>query len=1115
MTSAFSESAGTELVVLSAADDESLIAEMKRLVAFIDRVPDVRFLDVAYTCSLTRGPSVIAMIADGVPALRARLVSATARLEPGVSRRLKDKSGTYFFRDHLLGEGRGKLAFVYPGVMSFYPDMMRDLAVLYPECRAAFDELEEAMTGIDDAFTPSNFIFPPASYYRHDADIFSSGAYAQALVATFAGSAAMTRLLADCSVSPDAVVGCAGGDLAAVMRSGAAGETPARQDRVRFIREIYRIVDKAVDHEGLPETVMISILMRHEGDADRVVESFPADKVMLAMDLSPRQRTYAVQPEFAERAFSAFAGAGVRAVRNALDRPFNTPWCAKIVPAIKKFTSGWIRRAPACDVYSCGVAGLLSPKPRHARDDTAERWAKTVRFAETVRRMHEDGVRVFLEVGPRGLMTPAIGDVLGGAEYAAIATNSIHRRGRLQFQHALAQLAALGAPVTISHFYARRGAKRLDFDGAVSMEVREASEMSLSRLFPKLTLLGNEKGVPGASFPAEPKGRGAKAAQRAAVLAERKRRSRQFDFGTVFPLISDADELSSSPGVSCEITKTFTLDSAPFLGDAAYGASQLSYSDPNLRGLVILSIPVAAEIMAETAMRVMPSRTLVAVEDFNCRRLVQFTKGRLKLFIRAERVAAADASAAAIKVQIRDDSPNSEYTWPVMEATFVLARTLPPSRPAQVEGISKPRSVHWSGRDIYPSKLGLGSRLRKIVFAETWGEDGLDYTVEVPQLAGCVSFTAFPLWVVNPLLLQTVASGFMLWRCNEKFRGAFSFPFRMRRLEFKAPPPKEGARLNCYLRLTGVTHKSQLCDITVTGGDGNVVMEIDGWEEITERVSQKLCEMILQPATTFVTESISNEALGDPATDVASAFITDVPYKLFERNEELWLRIMSHIVLNSPERKEFLEMNGSTSRRAEWLYGRIAAKEAVRRYMKVFYQARWSYADVQIWRNESGKPIAIGDWSGFLTTKLDIAIAHTAQFVVAVAAANARVGVDVESVSRDLSAEFARGVFTDDELDLAASAPSPAQAIIRFWCAKEAVSKALGTGIRYSPREMTVASYQADTGAIAVRLTGAWETAFKTFRGRDISVTSRIMREHALAFCFMPASLFPDEGSGL
>jgi phosphopantetheine--protein transferase-like protein len=239
--------------------------------------------------------------------------------------------------------------------------------------------------------------------------------------------------------------------------------------------------------------------------------------------------------------------------------------------------------------------------------------------------------------------------------------------------------------------------------------------------------------------------------------------------------------------------------------------------------------------------------------------------------------------------------------------------------------------------------------------------------------------------------------------------------------------------------------------------------------------------------------------------------VTDVPYALFERNEELWLKTLSRIILSAQERREFGEMPGSASRRTEWLFGRVAAKEAVRRFLKDYYQARWSDADVQIWADDSGKPHALGAWGDYLSVKIDIAIAHTSQFVIALAAANARVGVDVESVSRDLSEEFTAGVFTPEELELAAGAANSSQAVIRFWCAKEAVSKALGTGIRYSPKEMVIKSYQSDSGKLSVRLEGAWADAFKNFKGRDIPVTVRTMRDHALAFCFIPASLFDSD----
>ncbi len=1099
-----------ELVTIAAADEPSLLEEMARVVAFVDRVPDVSLLDVAYTCSLLRGPVAIALVVRDVPELRARLASARSRLDSEKLRRIRDKSGTYYFRDRLLGGGRGKLAFVYPGVMGFYPDMMRDLVIENDACRRAFDELEEALKD-NEAFTPSSFVFPPAPYYRHDADIYSSGAYAQALVATYAGCVALTRLLGDCGVKPDGVVGFAGGDLAAMMRSGAAGVEPSRPDRVSVIRDIYRIVDKAVNHGGLPKTAMVTALLRSPGEMDELVGGFPPDKVMLAVDFSPRQKTYAIAADYEAEAMAAFSAAGVRTMKLALDRPFNTPLCESLVPAVRKFATKWMKCEPSCEIYSCATAKRLEAGLRPAREDTAGRWAKCVRFEETIRRMHEDGYRVFLEVGPRGSLTAAIEDTLKGTDHAAVALNSIHRTGRLQLQHAFAQLAALGAPLDVSSEYLRRGARKLDFGAAISMEVRKDAEMLLSRAFPRLTLVSRDTALSAAEFLAEPKGRGAKAALRAAAVAQLARRQRQFDFGAMNPLVSDADTLSQTPGVAVEIAKTFKISELPFLADFALGTSQISYSDPNLKGLILLSIPVAAEVMAETAALVVPNRTPVRIEDFTCRRMVSFKSGQLALCVRAERVAAAAPGEIAVKVQLRDDAPNSAYTWPVMEAVFVLASEPPPVEPVSVPPLSKPRSVHWSGREIYPARLCSGRRLRGVSFVETWSESGIDYQVVVPQHAGNVVFTRFPVWVVNPLLLGVVVSGFALWRSHERFAGAFSLPFRMRRMTLPAALPPEGARLKCYLRLTGVTPKSQLCDITVTDGNGKQLSVISGWEELTERVPAEYCQLVMQPPLAFLTCALGAETLGGPATDVSSAFITDVPYPVFERNEELWLRVISRIVLSGSERKEFREMTGSVPRRTEWLFGRIAAKEAVRRFLRDYYQARWSDADIQVWPDDSGKPHAIGDWSDFLTTKLDIAIAHTSQFVVAVAAANARVGVDVESSSRDLSEEFTAGVFLPEELELAAAAANPSQAILRFWCAKEAVSKALGTGIRYSPKEMNVTDYVPDGGRLVMRLNGAWLDAFKAFRGRDIEVTAKTVRDHALATCFIPMSLFNED----
>ena len=199
-----------------------------------------------------------------------------------------------------------------------------------------------------------------------------------------------------------------------------------------------------------------------------------------------------------------------------------------------------------------------------------------------------------------------------------------------------------------------------------------------------------------------------------------------------------------------------------------------------------------------------------------------------------------------------------------------------------------------------PQRLSCGRRLRGIAFVSTWSESGIDYEVVAPPISDNVVFTRFPLWMVDPLLMQTVVSGFALWRSHERLSGAFSFPFRLRRFVLSGGLPKEGSRLNCYLRLTGVTPKSQLCDITVTDGNGNEVASYSGWEELTERIPREYRELVLQPAMTYLSAALDPDQLGSPATDVASAFVSDVPYSIFGRNEELWLRMVSRLVLCGP-----------------------------------------------------------------------------------------------------------------------------------------------------------------------------------------------------------------------
>ena len=1124
MSADLSESFGSELVLLGADSVPQLVQDANALVAFLDQVSSVELRDVAYTCAQKFSPgraAVLAIVASDSAELRGRLISAAARLADGKTDRIRDKSGTYFFRQHLLGEGgTGKLAFVYPGTMSFYPDMLREVSVRFRDCRLPFDELESALKG-KGFFQPSSFIFPPAPHYRQDADVFSAGGYAEAMVSTYSANMSLTRMFQTLGIVPDAATGFSGGDLSALAVGGLLGKFE-RKDRLKFLQEIYKVVNTAVSHAGLPKCLFASLVSLHPEQTAPALAALPEDQYSIAYRFSPRHLTVAFDPDHVVEIQQQLMGVGMRGHRLSVDRPFNTPWCKSILPLFRKFASSWVDEKPRIPIYSCGSAEPLPMKVRKARDEAAEQWIKPVLFEETIRRMYADGVRVFLEVGPRGTCSGFIDEILRGEEHVALAADSIHRAGLLQLMHVVGMLAALGGPVDPSLLFRHRRCRQLPFDTPLSLNIRNETELRLSREFPRLLLLTEKPSLEGsamvASMESAPDKRDRAAARKRASAARQRQRQQQFGYGAVYPLISDMNVESYQPSMSIEISKVFSFDSEPLLADFALGTSQLSHpehgegSAPPLRGLTLLTLVMGAEIMAELAQTLVPGLQVVAVDDLQRRRTVPFQNGKLKLYVRAEHVASSDSKRTAVRVQIREDAPDSAWTWPAMEGTFLLAKTdvkpvafTPPAH-------EKARDVHWAQSDIYPDRLFAGRQLQGIAKADRWSEEGLDYEVAVPPSDEAVKHTTVPCWVLNPQLLAAVTDGFQLWRSHERFAGAMSYAFRLRILTLYKLAIPDSTRLHCYLRNTGVTPTSLVADIFVSDGNGNLLMELRGYEELTVRVPDEYRRLLLEPARTYLSRDLPDDRFGSPNTSIASAVLTDVDYPLFERNEELWLKTLSHIVLGRNERREFSEMaaKGGVARRTEWLFGRIAAKEAVRRFLERFYQARWSDADVQVYTDPSGKPLTEGPWQGHLwqNVRLDLSIAHTSRFVLAVVAMNARVGVDVEASDRYLSDEFTHGVFLPDEQELAVNAVDSPSAIIRFWCAKEAVSKALGTGIRYSPRELVVVSFKAETGALEVELRGQWLQNFKMFTGRTIPVSSVVVKGHVVASCFIPDRLF-------
>jgi phosphopantetheine--protein transferase-like protein len=182
-----------------------------------------------------------------------------------------------------------------------------------------------------------------------------------------------------------------------------------------------------------------------------------------------------------------------------------------------------------------------------------------------------------------------------------------------------------------------------------------------------------------------------------------------------------------------------------------------------------------------------------------------------------------------------------------------------------------------------------------------------------------------------------------------------------------------------------------------------------------------------------------------------------------------------------------LEARGNAKRRADRIAGRIAAKKALSALTGA------PPSEISIEQGKSGEPLA---WIRGQPGPA-LSITHSEGEAVALAVARGRVGVDMETVVARHPA-FAREWFRPEEI---ARLGEGADALTLAWSVKEAVLKALGTGMALNPREIEVQRVEEDRVSLSLHGEAArvhadlgggdWQVRFRREAGR-ILVSARL-----------------------
>ncbi len=556
----------------------------------------------------------------------------------------------------------------------------------------------------------------------------------------------------------------------------------------------------------------------------------------------------------------------------------------------------------------------------------------------------------------------------------------------------------------------------------------------------------------------------------------------------------DFEMIAEIPGREVKVTLRLDVREHTFLMHHTLGRL-LSNRDETLLGLPVVPLTMSAEILAQAAALLCPGKKVIGMRNLRTARWVEVTEEQpFDLFLTAKLkegsgnevdVGMAEAAGGPRQGGTNGSRPAGA---PFVTGTIIFGDDYPAPPEVALPAIDPSRPYPLAPDEYYTKLMFHGPAFQGVRSIDKIDDGGIEATIDLPAERGLFRSHPNPDLLTELVLLDVAGQLVIFWTGGRFDEGFVGFPTGYDQLNvYSAIEPGSGP-FKCYVATSAPDESQFSSNIYVVDGQGKLLLEYVAWKDLRFLDwSRKVVDAMQVPCRNMLSAPF-------PVTDVLPAAGGFAACACDESGAELWKRVVAYIILSRRERPIWLNLQGIEKRKREWLQGRLAAKDAVRLFVKRKYGVDLCPTEIEIVNNENNRPVAGGEALNELGLAVQVSIAHCSRGAVALAgdgSACQGVGIDVEALDRDIS-KVMRGAFHPEEQALLAGLePGETQGwLVRFWCAKEALAKALGKGLMGSPLNVVIQGFDKTTGRVDMKIVGGLAQQFPPYVDKILSAHS-------------------------